>query len=165
MADGGFLSHIEALRKAVLEILAIFVILLIPGWSFAPDLLALLQAAATRIAEKNGGSGFEYPFAPDPSCGNGRMRSRSCRNGLSKRISKSYGSARYSGGILGCLFRSYAGDFAGSSFCDRHGLFLQLCHGSVGISDRPPRSGQQDYEYSPCRYYGQLSLFRRDFLH
>ena len=62
MADGGFLSHIEALRKAVLEILAIFVILLIPGWSFAPDLLALLQAAATRIAEKNGGSGFELRY-------------------------------------------------------------------------------------------------------
>ena len=62
MADGGFLSHIEALRKAVLEILAIFVILLIPGWIFAPDLLALLQAAAARIAEKNGSSGFELRY-------------------------------------------------------------------------------------------------------
>ena len=62
MADGGFLSHIEALRKAVLEILAIFVLLLIPGWFFAPDLLALLQAAAARIAEKNGGAGFELRY-------------------------------------------------------------------------------------------------------
>ena len=58
MAEGGFLSHIEALRKAVLEILAIFVILLIPGWIFAPDLFAMLQAAAARIAEQHGGKGF-----------------------------------------------------------------------------------------------------------
>ncbi len=62
MAEGGFLSHIEALRKAVLEILAIFVILLIPGWIFAPDLLAMLQAAAARIAEQHGGKGFELRY-------------------------------------------------------------------------------------------------------
>ena len=45
----------------ILEILAIFVVLLIPGWFFAPFLLELLQDAAARIAEKHGGT-FELRY-------------------------------------------------------------------------------------------------------
>ena len=57
MSSEGFLSHIEALRRMVLEILAIFVFLLIPGWYFAPDVLAFLQGAAERIARESGNGG------------------------------------------------------------------------------------------------------------
>lgn len=57
MSSEGFLSHIEALRRMVLEILAIFVVLLIPGWYFAPDVLAILQSAAERIARESGNGG------------------------------------------------------------------------------------------------------------
>lgn len=57
MSSEGFLSHIEALRRMVLEILAIFVFLLIPGWYFAPDMLAFLQGAAERIARESGNGG------------------------------------------------------------------------------------------------------------
>lgn len=61
MLSEGFLSHLEALRRMILEILAIFVVLLIPGWFFAPFLLELLQDAAARIAEKHGGT-FELRY-------------------------------------------------------------------------------------------------------
>ena len=56
MSAEGFLSHLEALRKMVLEILAIFVLLLIPAWYFAPDFLGYLQAAASSAAKNAGGS-------------------------------------------------------------------------------------------------------------
>ena len=55
MAAEGFLSHLEALRKAVLEILAIFIVLLIPAWYFAPDFLHYLQNIAGKVTESNGG--------------------------------------------------------------------------------------------------------------
>ena len=61
MSSEGFLSHIEALRRMVLEILAIFVLLLIPGWYFAPELLELLQNSAERIARENG-AGFHLSY-------------------------------------------------------------------------------------------------------
>ena len=61
MSSEGFLSHLEALRKMVLEILAIFVLLLIPAWYFAPDLLGYLQAAASSAA-KNSGGNFELRY-------------------------------------------------------------------------------------------------------
>ncbi len=56
MSAEGFLSHLEALRKMVLEILAIFVLLLIPAWYFAPDFLGYLQATASSAAKNSGGS-------------------------------------------------------------------------------------------------------------
>lgn len=61
MSSEGFLSHLEALRKMVLEILAIFVLLLIPAWYFAPDFLGYLQAAASSAAKNSGGS-FELRY-------------------------------------------------------------------------------------------------------
>ena len=61
MSSEGFLSHLEALRKMVLEILAIFVLLLIPAWYFAPDFLGYLQAAASSSAKNSGGS-FELRY-------------------------------------------------------------------------------------------------------
>lgn len=56
MTSEGFLAHLEALRRMILEILAIFIVLLIPGWFLAPDLLEFLQNAAAGIAEKHGSS-------------------------------------------------------------------------------------------------------------
>ena len=61
MSSEGFLSHLEALRKMVLEILAIFVILLIPAWYFVPDFLYYLQAAAGNAA-KNAGAQFDLRY-------------------------------------------------------------------------------------------------------
>ena len=61
MSSEGFLSHLEALRKMVLEILAIFVLLLIPAWYCAPDFLGYLQAAASSAAKNSGGS-FELRY-------------------------------------------------------------------------------------------------------
>lgn len=46
MMEESFLSHLEALRRMLLENLGIFVLLLIPGWYFAPELIALLQRRA-----------------------------------------------------------------------------------------------------------------------
>lgn len=54
MATEGFLAHLEALRKVVLEILAVFVLLLIPAWYFAPDFLRYLQIAASNAANASG---------------------------------------------------------------------------------------------------------------
>lgn len=66
MSAESFLSHIEALRKMLLEVLVIFLILLLPGWFLAGDVLSFLQDAAAAIARKHGGSGsFElYYFSP-----------------------------------------------------------------------------------------------------
>ena len=61
MSSEGFLSHLEALRKMVLEMLAIFVILLIPAWYFVPDFLCYLQAAAGNAA-KNAGAQFDLRY-------------------------------------------------------------------------------------------------------
>ncbi len=62
MADEGLLAHLEALRKMLLEILAIFIVLLIPGWYFAPTALAALQTMAARIAGESGVGHFELQY-------------------------------------------------------------------------------------------------------
>lgn len=54
MSAESLLAHLEALRKMILEILAIFILLLIPGWYFAPEALELLQSAADHLAENSG---------------------------------------------------------------------------------------------------------------
>jgi len=54
MGSNSFLTHIEAFRKMVLEILTIFAVLLIPGWIFAGDVLNWLQYAAVKVAKSNG---------------------------------------------------------------------------------------------------------------
>lgn len=56
------LGHIEALRKTVLEILAIFVILLVPGWLYAGNVLELLQQAAGNIAREHHRELFELRY-------------------------------------------------------------------------------------------------------
>ena len=61
MSSEGFLSHLEALRKMVLEMLAIFVILLIPAWYFVPDFLCYLQSAAGNAA-KSAGAQFDLRY-------------------------------------------------------------------------------------------------------
>ena len=61
MTAEGFLSHLEALCKAVLEILAVFTILLIPAWYFAPDFLHFLQNIAGEAAKSNG-ENFELRY-------------------------------------------------------------------------------------------------------
>ncbi|MBE6367253.1 MAG: twin-arginine translocase subunit TatC [Lentisphaerae bacterium] len=62
MLSEGFLSHIEALRKMILEVLGIFILLLIPGWCFADEVLHLLQSAAVDIARKNGAESFDLRY-------------------------------------------------------------------------------------------------------
>ena len=62
MNSGGFLSHLEALRKMILEILAIFVVLLIPGWYLAPELLEFLQHSAAGMVPQDAGNGFELSY-------------------------------------------------------------------------------------------------------
>ena len=62
MAAEGFWGHLEALRKMVLELLAIFVLLLIPGWLFAGEALAALQQAAETIARKHGATDFDLRY-------------------------------------------------------------------------------------------------------
>jgi len=57
-----FLEHLEALRRMLLEVLAIFVILLIPGWYLAGDVLAFLQATAESVARKHGAGNFELQY-------------------------------------------------------------------------------------------------------
>ena len=42
--------------------LAIFVILLIPGWYLAGDVLAFLQATAESVARKHGAGNFELQY-------------------------------------------------------------------------------------------------------
>lgn len=51
----GFFSHLEALRRMLLEVLAIFVLLLIPGWYWAAEIIAVLQHYAA--------SGLETQFS------------------------------------------------------------------------------------------------------
>ena len=57
-----FLEHLEALRRMLLEVLAIFVILLIPGWYLAGDVLAFLQTTAESVARKHGAGNFELQY-------------------------------------------------------------------------------------------------------
>jgi sec-independent protein translocase protein TatC len=54
MGPNSFLTHIEAFRKMVLEILTIFAVLLIPGWIFAGEVLNWIQHAAVKVAKSNG---------------------------------------------------------------------------------------------------------------
>ena len=61
MSSEGFLSHLEAFRKMILEMLAIFIVLLIPAWYFAPDFLHYLQMAAGNAA-KSAGADFDLRY-------------------------------------------------------------------------------------------------------
>lgn len=61
MSSEGFLSHLEAFRKMILEMLVIFVVLLIPAWYFVPDFLHYLQMAAGNAA-KSAGTEFDLRY-------------------------------------------------------------------------------------------------------
>ena len=62
MFSGGIISHIEALRRMIIEILVIFVLLLIPGWIFAGDVLEFMQKTASAMATQNGLKEFSFSY-------------------------------------------------------------------------------------------------------
>ena len=62
MGANSFLAHIEAFRKMVLEILTIFVLLLIPGWIFADDVLNWMQRVALQVAKNSGAGAFTLSY-------------------------------------------------------------------------------------------------------
>jgi sec-independent protein translocase protein TatC len=75
MKTDSILAHIEAFRRMIIEILAIFIVLLIPGWCAAPKVLFWMQNAAVQVA-KRGGADFSLsyfslmePFLIELKCG------------------------------------------------------------------------------------------------